>query len=66
MNGKILDTNIIIRYIKNIDGLDDIFEEDNLYFSSVTLGELLLGQNVPAKKRKTLQFIRISVKSLMR
>ncbi|MBO6099923.1 MAG: PIN domain-containing protein [Spirochaetaceae bacterium] len=52
MNGKILDTNIIIRYIKNIDGLDDIFEGDNLYFSSVTLGELLFGAECSSKKEE--------------
>jgi len=26
MNGKLLDTNVIIRYIKDEDNLDDIFE----------------------------------------
>ena len=36
MNGKLLDTNIIIRYIKDEDNLDDIFEEENLFYSSVT------------------------------
>lgn len=29
MNGKLLDTNVIIRYIKDEDNLDDIFEEEN-------------------------------------
>ena len=28
MNGKLVDTNVIIRYIKDEDALDDIFEED--------------------------------------
>ena len=37
MNGKIVDTNVIIRYIKNEDDLDDIFEEENLYFSSTAI-----------------------------
>lgn len=41
MNGRLLDTNLIIRYIKDEGALDDIFEEENLYFSSITLGELL-------------------------
>ncbi len=50
MNGKLLDTNVIIRYIKDEGGLDDIFEEENLYFSSVTLGELLFGAECSAKK----------------
>ena len=39
MNGKLLDTNVIIRYIKDEGNLDDIFEEEILFFSSVTLGE---------------------------
>ena len=39
MNGKLLDTNVIIRYIKDEGTLDDIFEEEKLFFSSVTLGE---------------------------
>ena len=26
MNGKLVDTNVIIRYIKDEDALDDIFE----------------------------------------
>lgn len=43
MNGKLLDTNVIIRYINDESNLDDIFEEDNLYYSSVTIGELLFG-----------------------
>ena len=43
MNGKLLDTNVIIRYIKDEGNLDDIFEEEKLFFSSVTLGELLFG-----------------------
>lgn len=43
MTGKLLDTNVIIRYIKDEGNLDDIFEAGNLYFSSITLGELLFG-----------------------
>ena len=50
MNGKIVDTNVIIRYIKNADDLDDIFEEENLYFSSITLGELLFGAECSSRK----------------
>ena len=50
MNGKLLDTNVIIRYIKDEDNLDDVFEEENLYFSSVTLGELLFGAECSQKK----------------
>ena len=50
MNGKLVDTNVIIRYIKNDDSLNDIFEEEKLYFSSVTLGELLFGAECSARK----------------
>ena len=50
MNGKLLDTNIIIRYIKGDKNLDDIFEEDKLYFSSITLGELLFGAECSQRK----------------
>ena len=50
MHGKLLDTNIIIRYIKDESGLDDIFEEESLYFSSITLGELLFGAECSARK----------------
>jgi len=50
MNGKLLDTNVIIRYIKNVDNLDDIFEEENLFYSSVTLGELLFGAELSSRK----------------
>ena len=52
MNGKLLDTNVIIRYIKNKDNLDDIFEEENLYFSSITLGELFFGAECSERKRE--------------
>ena len=41
MGGKLIDTNVIIRFIKAEDSLDDLFEEENIYFSSITLGELL-------------------------
>lgn len=50
MNGKLLDTNVIIRYIKDEGNLDDIFAENDLYFSSVTLGELLFGAECSRKK----------------
>lgn len=52
MNGKLLDTNVIIRYIKNEGNLDDIFEEDSLYFSSITLGELLFGAECSQRKKE--------------
>ena len=50
MNGKLLDTNVIIRYIKDEGNLDEIFEEDNLYYSSITLGELLFGSECSQRK----------------
>lgn len=50
MNGKLLDTNVIIRYIKDEENLDDVFEEENLYYSSITLGELLFGSECSQKK----------------
>ena len=50
MNGKLLDTNVIIRYIKEEGNLDDVFEEENLYFSSITLGELLFGAECSKRK----------------
>ena len=53
MNGKLVDTNVIIRYIKDEDALDDIFEDENLYFSSITLVELLLGAECSSRKSET-------------
>ena len=50
MNGKLLDTNVIIRYIKDEGNLDDIFEEENLYYSSITFGELLFGSECSRRK----------------
>lgn len=52
MNGKLLDTNVIIRYIKDEGNFDDIFEEDDLYFSSITLGELLFGAECSQRKEE--------------
>lgn len=52
MNGKLLDTNMIIRYIKDEGNLDDIFEEEKLFFSSVTLGELLFGAECFKRKEE--------------
>ena len=52
MNGKLLDTNVIIRYIKDEGNLDDIFEQQNLYYSSITLGELFFGAECSKKKKE--------------
>ena len=57
MNGKLIDTNVIIRYIKNESSLDDIFENENLYFSSVTLGELLFGAECSVRKAEKCESI---------
>lgn len=54
MNGKLVDTNVIIRYIKDEDSLDDIFEEKNLYFSSITLGELFFGAECSQRKAENI------------
>ena len=55
VNGKLLDTNVIIRYINNDGNLDDIFEEENLYFSSITLGELLFGAECSQRKNENAE-----------
>ena len=52
MNGKLLDTNIIIRFINGDDSLNNIFEEDNLFFSSITLGELFYGAECSNRKEE--------------
>lgn len=58
MNGKLVDTNVIIRYIKGKDSLDDLFEEDKLYFSSITLGELLFGAECSIQKSENADVYR--------
>ena len=50
MNGKLLDTNVIIRYIKDEGNLEDVFDEENLFYSSITLGELLFGSECSQRK----------------
>lgn len=52
MNGKLLDTNVIIQYIKGNHSLEDVFEEDDLFVSSVSIGELLYGAELSAKKEQ--------------
>lgn len=58
MNGKLVDTNVIIRYIKGTDSLDDLFEGETLYFSSITLGELLFGAECSARKSENAEVYR--------
>lgn len=55
MNGKLVDTNVIIRYIKDEGNLDDIFEEERICFSSITLGELLLGAECSTRKAENAE-----------
>ena len=55
MNGKLVDTNVIIRFIKEEGVLDDIFEEEHIYFSSITLGELLFGSECSSRKAENAQ-----------
>ena len=52
MSGKLLDTNIIIRYIRGDSSLDKVFEEEELYVSTVTIGELYYGAELSAKKEQ--------------
>lgn len=52
MNGKLLDTNVIIRYIKNGGNFSDLFVERDVYFLSIALGELLFGLECSARKSK--------------
>ena len=40
------------------DALDDIFEEENLYFSSITLGELLFGAECSSRKSENADVYR--------
>lgn len=56
MNGKLVDTNVIIRYIKDEDALDDIFEEENLYFLLLHLENCFLVQNVLPENQRMLMF----------
>ena len=55
MNGKLVDTNVIIRYIKDEGNLDDIFEQERICFSSITLGELLLGAECSTRKAENAE-----------
>lgn len=51
MNGKLVDTNVIIRFFKGQTELFNLFDDvGNIYVSSVTVGELLYGAELSSKK----------------
>ena len=51
MNGKLIDTNIIIRFFKGETELFSLFDDlENLYISSISVGELMYGAELSAKK----------------
>ena len=52
MNGKLVDTNVIIRFFKGETELFSLFDDiENLYISSISVGELMYGaeQNLIVK-----------------
>ncbi len=64
MAGRLVDTNVIIRYIKEEGSLDDIFEDDRIYFSSITLGELLFGAECSTRKAENAEVYNTFCKEL--
>ena len=50
MNGKLVDTNVIIRCFKGETELISLFDDmENLYISSITVGELMYGAELSKK-----------------
>ncbi|MCR4743155.1 MAG: PIN domain-containing protein [Treponema sp.] len=50
MNGKLVDTNVIIRFFKGETELFSLFDDmDNLYISSISVGELMYGAELSKK-----------------
>ena len=50
MNGKLVDTNVIIRFFKGETELFSLFDDmDNLYVSSISVGELMYGAELSKK-----------------
>ena len=50
MNGKLVDTNVIIRFFKGQTELFSLFDDmENLYISSITVGELMYGAELSKK-----------------
>lgn len=51
MNGKLVDTNVIIRFFKGESELFNLFDDiTDIFVSTITVGELLYGANLSAKK----------------
>ena len=50
MNGKLIDTNVIIRFFKGETELFSLFDDlENLYISSISVGELMYGAELSKK-----------------
>lgn len=50
MNGKLVDTNVIIRFFKGETELFSLFDNiENLYISSISVGELMYGAELSKK-----------------
>ena len=50
MNGKLIDTNLIIRFFKGETELFSFFDDiENLYISSISVGELMYGAELSKK-----------------
>ena len=50
MNGKLIDTNVVIRFFKGETELFSLFDEmENLYISSISVGELMYGAELSKK-----------------
>ena len=50
MNGKLVDTNVIIRFLKGQTELFSLFDDmENLYVSSISVGELMYGAELSKK-----------------
>ncbi len=50
MNGKLVDTKVIIRFFKGETELFSLFDDmENLYISSITVGELMYGAELSKK-----------------
>lgn len=51
MNGKLVDTNVIIRVLKGQTELFSLFDDmDNLFISSISVGELMYGAELSKER----------------